>query len=257
MADLPTATLRRYRCVTKGVGLDAWAEMVEDPNGAYVLHSDLTPHSADAATVTDDMVEAGARRMAQLVRAGIIEKPPLTEWEPWAGSVRAVLEAALARSPSSTVARVDLCQRLAEELRLLLNGPDEHGIGDTHPLVVEARSLAPSSIAATGETPRTDAEARTGRLWHDGWYGGPGTYVPAEFARQLERELSLQSATREFEEKPIGWLVFNYSGTGKEQVTNHHFVLGNLTDATFMDEGDEAWPLYRRSDSRITDREKS
>lgn len=73
--------------------------------------------SSSIERVTDDMVEAGARRMAGLVRAGIIEKPPLTEWEPWAGSVRAVLEAALARAPQSatTATRDAVIDQCAEE----------------------------------------------------------------------------------------------------------------------------------------------
>lgn len=45
--------------------------------------------------------------MAELVRQGIIEKPPLTEWQPWAGSVRAVLEASLRCANSATVGSED------------------------------------------------------------------------------------------------------------------------------------------------------
>lgn len=43
---------------------------------------------------------------------------------------------------------------------------------------------------AMPETPRTDAETSKGRIWLDGWYGELGEYVPAEIARQLERELA-------------------------------------------------------------------
>lgn len=45
--------LRRWRCVTKGVGLDAWAEMVPDQNGAYVLYSDTVAPS-HVGQLTDD-----------------------------------------------------------------------------------------------------------------------------------------------------------------------------------------------------------
>lgn len=49
---------------------------------------------------------------------------------------------------------------------------------------------------AMPETPRTDAETSKGRIWLDGWYGELGEYVPAEIARQLERELKEALSSR-------------------------------------------------------------
>ena len=60
-----------------------------------------TPSSA-RVTITEPMVEAAAQRMVALVMAKIIEKPQLVQWQPWAGSARAILEAALECAPSAT-----------------------------------------------------------------------------------------------------------------------------------------------------------
>jgi hypothetical protein len=111
----------------------------------------------------------------------------------------------------------------------------------------------------TAPTPRTDAEVINATF--------PDAYlVAAGFCRMLERELAESvedskaillenakltealSAIGELEEKPVAWLIERPKGTGKQQTIEYELVLSPLTDDTFMDEGDEAWPLYKKSD---------
>lgn len=58
---------------------------------------------------------------------------------------------------------------------------------------------------------------------------------------------SAPSARGELEEKPVARLIERPRGTGKQQRIEYEVVLSPLTDDTFMDEGDEAWPLYKKS----------
>lgn len=60
--------------------------------------------------------------------------------------------------------------------------------------------------------------------------------------------VSVASATLRFEEKPRAWLIERPTGTGKQATMEYEVVLSPLTDDTFMDEGDRAWPLFRRAD---------
>lgn len=70
-----------------------------------LAHKGLGIVSADRY-ITEKMVEAGARRMVGLVEQHIIDQPRLLEWQPWAGSARAILEAALGTSLASSTTRV-------------------------------------------------------------------------------------------------------------------------------------------------------
>jgi hypothetical protein len=54
--------------------------------------------------ITETMVEAAAQRMVALVMARIIERPQIVQWQQWAGSARAILEAALETMTPSHVA---------------------------------------------------------------------------------------------------------------------------------------------------------
>ena len=60
---------------------------------------DNPPPRSYAAGVTDKMVEAGARVIAECTRTGIIEAPKL-DWPCWMGTSRAIIEAALASRPA-------------------------------------------------------------------------------------------------------------------------------------------------------------
>lgn len=73
---------------------------------------------------------------------------------------------------------------------------------------------------------------------------GVATLVKA-CAYHARREEAL-SARGELEEKPVAWLIERPKGTGKQQTIEYELVLSPLTDDTFMDEGDEAWPLYKK-----------
>lgn len=60
------------------------------------------------------------------------------------------------------------------------------------------------------------------------------------------QEARAPSATsRAFEEKPSAWLIERPRGAGKQQKMEYQVVLSPLTDDTFMDEGDCAYPLFR------------
>jgi hypothetical protein len=56
--------------------------------------------------------------------------------------------------------------------------------------------------------------------------------------------LAPPSASAALEDKPVAWLIVHHSGTGKHQCHVREVVLSPLTDDHYMDEGDEAWPLY-------------
>ena len=62
------------------------------------------------------------------------------------------------------------------------------------------------------------------------------------YIADLERR-DVQSHTV-LEEKPVAWLIVRPDTVGKGE--RREVVLNPLTDSTFMDEGDSAWPLYRR-----------
>lgn len=47
-------------------------------------------------------------------------------------------------------------------------------------------------------------------------------------------------------EQPVAWLIERPEGTGKQQTVKREVVLSPLTDDTFIDEGDAAYPLYLR-----------
>lgn len=49
-----------------------------------------------------------------------------------------------------------------------------------------------------------------------------------------------------YSEKPVAWLIVRHSGTGGASAQHLEVVLSPFTDDTYMDEGDEAWPLYSR-----------
>lgn len=95
----------------------------------------------------------------------------------------------------------------------------------------------------TTSTPRVDDYLR----------GRPGVAFSglANLARQLERELAEAKSARPeerhtYSEKPVAWLIVRHSGTGGASAQHLEVVLSPLTDDTYMDEGDEAWPLYSR-----------
>ncbi len=156
------------------------SEEVQDQPGSWRIRKwDIEPFPeanfalSETAAITDEMVERGARRMAQLVRAGIIEKPPLTEWEPWAGSVRAVLEAARIAQSSTRVAcecpqegqclgmvsKGQTCARsatadtieLLREARVQMGNPIPYGFANTQRLCnrIDALLAAASTSGAT------------------------------------------------------------------------------------------------------------
>lgn len=76
--------------------------------GQAVANTIRTGHSAPSAElhrVTEEMVETAAQRMVALVMSGIIEKPQLVQWQQWAGSARAILEAALGSESARSASR--------------------------------------------------------------------------------------------------------------------------------------------------------
>lgn len=88
---------------------------------ALEQHFCATFARSSAAPITEPMVEAAAQRMVALVMSRIIEKPQLVQWQQWAGSARAILEAALeAHAPRSAT---------QERWTLMPEGytPSEHG----------------------------------------------------------------------------------------------------------------------------------
>ena len=87
-------------------------------------HNSPAPH----AGVTEEMVEAGARVIAECARTGIIKAPKL-DWPCWMGISRAILTAALASRPASAVGEEELYERI-NVLEDLLGTVSAHLTGD-------------------------------------------------------------------------------------------------------------------------------
>lgn len=81
--------------------------------------------------------------------------------------------------------------------------------------------------------------------WHG--YQDGNWNVKADFAAALCK-LAIQALRSEtkYSEKPVAWLIVRHSGAGGASAKHLEVVLSPLTDDTYMDEGDEAWPLYSK-----------
>lgn len=143
-------------------------------------------------------------------------------------------------------------------------GDDPVSAPTTSPTSARTIYQAPSGFKLLPQDP-TDAMIRALEGYYAKWQGIIGTsdterkadcwsalhaYRAMYEAAPITESADTPSAKprREFEEKPVAWLVERPKGTGKQAIIERELVLSPLTDDTFMDEGDVAWPLFRPVD---------
>lgn len=73
-----------------------------------------------------------------------------------------------------------------------------------------------------------------------------GQYHDARLEVAALQESAKARSETKYSEKPVAWLIVRHSGAGGASAKHLEVVLSPLTDDTYMDEGDEAWPLYSK-----------